>query len=1615
MLLFIPIIFIIYPLAIPGIPITLDFPSMDTSDYASGKLWVWTEKGSLPALETITRFPIISLWFALGYIGLNSALVSKFLIVLGFLIASFSFYFSFFFFFKNKIATKYFDGNTKLKIAALIGALFFAYNPWSFERIPHWYLWIGYAILPLFFISIIYAFRNPTKLKYIATSIFLWSFASTTPHMTVFYGLIFATVFVAFILNNIFFKTRDKKVIDNNIQYKNKEISKILLLLIPFVSVILLYSLVNAYWIYPVLLSSEVRSISPNYLMVEETLEFLSREADFLNTFRLVINWQEQPFEIPVQGTAFNYVWYLASLALPIFGFAALVISRKFMKYTSVFAIFAVIGIILAMGTQSPINYFKYVLENPSVSDYGWLVRDPDKWGFLIAFTYSFLIGISSFKILELIEARIARLRADKPDQRGIVHARQNKRKEYSVAAFFISLIIASTLVYSYPVYVFNMLGELRPVVLPTEFDKLNNYLSDVDAHNVYFIPYPLDETKWNKMNRVGNIYQTHSIKPSIESSGSTGMAGMESTNYYNYLANSVVNNRSKDIRNFIYPLGTSYLIFHNDTWDKRINTPDKNNLKLLEGIESLKGLENVRNIGFFNIFRVNGDNNNSGNATKDPEQVSILDNNIVALGGLDTLQSLNSLQPYFSSLNSSLFFIDEGTDIDGLEDILSNSDSVILGNSPSYDDLIFSLLSSRYIIEPSKASVDYDPMRLWSKTGTMDPDNGVFHPYLKLRGINNWQFDYGKGLVITQSVGANLTIPLDISKNGSYDLFLRYLKNQEGGIINVYLDNRLLNQLSSLDESSNNFVWQRVTEDDSSPLNLKQGKHMLTIENVAGFNAINMLGLVPSGLIDHLRDQVTSLVNKSDNAHILEAESSFYNDKGGMIRGNDSLSLPSPSNYYLFGTEKADGTNKTNHLIEADEDYGDLKGGGTVSGQFRLPENADLLKFEFLSGSQNFYHNRSNIIPFNLVKNQSGSDYYVENLRIYPAVERQGIVASDFERSNDPIPLAELRGDQWVNHNGKTLSLSLDTKNAISGNASLRVDVAEGNQSEWSMITTDHLPINDKSYYNFTLAVSAKDVNQLYGRVTYYDKDGEKMGSEPISKKRDGTFNDLYSASIVPPSGAKYLRFEILIKPVTVEDTSYLIDDIRFEEIQPPVISFDRRLNDLEKMETNLNTNNSSSFSIGLESISNVVSNNGKSKTNNFINESYSLPNQTVQDKINYSMLDEKPRVTYSNEKDGNTVQGIIQQTKPIPVRENGVYNFSISIKEKGTSSTGESTKLNNASMGGNPVPAGTIVAHFTSSNDVTANSTKYGHNASGGRVLTLGPDSQIYSDLDILKPANYTIALRTNICKDCSYLNVTIKDKDNDKIISSIPLSSENQENSRDNRTYPLSLESNNSFDGTITAVDKNNLSQLKWMYLNNSVYLSEGKYQVGIHSNSNSTVDLDAVAIFSSKNDIPSTEPSVQEKVPQPLEKIFESSESPPAYLEEYRKINPTLYEVKIKNATRPYIMSLVETFDPLWKASYKIGTESEKVDEVKDNGIIEGIKDLKIPNIPLYSIINGFYINKTGDYTLKIEYQPQTWFTQGALVSIIAAIVIVTLLAVPYFRTLIRNLKTRRSQS
>lgn len=86
--------------------------------------------------------------------------------------------------------------------------------------------------------------------------------------------------------------------------------------------------------------------------------------------------------------------------------------------------------------------------------------------------------------------------------------------------------------------------------------------------------------------------------------------------------------------------------------------------------------------------------------------------------------------------------------------------------------------------------------------------------------------------------------------------------------------------------------------------------------------------------------------------------------------------------------------------------------------------------------------------------------------------------------------------------------------------------------------------------------------------------------------------------------------------------------------------------------------------------------------------------------------------------------------------------------------------------------------------------------------------------------------------------------------------------------------------------------------------------------------------------------------------------------------YKAIDPTKYIVNV-NASHPYMLVFPEAYDPLWTAKVKENEHGETVE---------------YKSIPLYSIINGFWINKTGQYEVDVTYKPQEWFYIGAAISI-----------------------------
>jgi hypothetical protein len=128
-----------------------------------------------------------------------------------------------------------------------------------------------------------------------------------------------------------------------------------------------------------------------------------------------------------------------------------------------------------------------------------------------------------------------------------------------------------------------------------------------------------------------------------------------------------------------------------------------------------------------------------------------------------------------------------------------------------------------------------------------------------------------------------------------------------------------------------------------------------------------------------------------------------------------------------------------------------------------------------------------------------------------------------------------------------------------------------------------------------------------------------------------------------------------------------------------------------------------------------------------------------------------------------------------------------------------------------------------------------------------------------------------------------------------------------------------------------------------------------------------DLNVVWIYSTQN------PN------ETIEDIFTEKENP-AEIISYNKIDPTKYVVKV-NATKPFMLSFAESYDPLWVAY---------------------VNGEKIQSTPLYGVINGFYITQTGILEITIEYELQRWFNYGCAISLTTFLVCVAYLTYSWIK-------------
>jgi len=168
----------------------------------------------------------------------------------------------------------------------------------------------------------------------------------------------------------------------------------------------------------------------------------------------------------------------------------------------------------------------------------------------------------------------------------------------------------------------------------------------------------------------------------------------------------------------------------------------------------------------------------------------------------------------------------------------------------------------------PSSGKVCYVQLQIWHGHLTNKPlPNIIMIDYVKVYDIARF----------ARSV--TLDMSFNVPQSGEYRLFVRYFENQRGGAIRTYLDGKLIAEVSTVSQL-NRFVWK-----DLGTFRLRAGRHVLRLENIEGFNAVNVFALIPVEEYNKLIEELGRILENKTVIYLFEAESDMFRERAGIVR----------------------------------------------------------------------------------------------------------------------------------------------------------------------------------------------------------------------------------------------------------------------------------------------------------------------------------------------------------------------------------------------------------------------------------------------------------------------------------------------------------------------------------------------------------------------------------------------------------------------------------------------------------------------------------------------------------------------------------------------------------
>lgn len=398
------------------------------------------------------------------------------------------------------------------------------------------------------------------------------------------------------------------------------------------------------------------------------------------------------------------------------------------------------------------------------------------------------------------------------------------------VSVILVTTLLISAAINAWPLLTGDIRGSFTPTDLNEEYKAVYEYILHNSDENSFRIAIWPEAPSW-----------------------SAPVPIIRSSSYTEYLKEGVMDGRIDNLGAYLAPLNVKYVIL-----DKQA----PGDLKLYDEIlkqEDLKLLYDNQRLTLWEI--------------ENPKAKVRVDQTVTSFYGLHKMAPC--------STNVSVLFAEQNFEM--------TEESIFINRMVMGTPFLLHNAERGIIVCPFLFSNHHNPSIWWSRAATSDPLHGQWHPYLKQRYIDNWDFDYGKGLIFTWA-NDTLSMPIKVKKEDDYDLLVRYFRNKDGGKIGIYFDGNIIDIIDTK-EQVNEFTWKKI-----GTLNISEGEHMLTIENREGFNAVNIFSLIPHEEYENAEEEVYDLIKDKRMIYILECESDFY------YYNNVTVS----ENYHRFSNGKA-------------------------------------------------------------------------------------------------------------------------------------------------------------------------------------------------------------------------------------------------------------------------------------------------------------------------------------------------------------------------------------------------------------------------------------------------------------------------------------------------------------------------------------------------------------------------------------------------------------------------------------------------------------------------------------------------------------------------------------